>query len=924
MRSATRRSSLVALSFLLAAAISPVGVSAQVCPLPGGGAISGLVTAEDSDEPVVGARVLVTRLVGGFPSGLAETTTGPTGHYQVAELAAGDYLVYTQGTALLVDEVWPGSACDQICNPQETGTAVAVASGAFVQGIDFALDEGGRIEGFVRLADGTTPAAGALVEGFALGPFGTFGLGQVAAGVDGGWAFEGLQGLSYKVRASAPGLVAEVYPDSACPIGCDVLGDGDPIAVTEGATVSGIDLALAAGAVLSGTVTDLSAEPIAGTFVLVYASDGFRSIGDSTDANGAWSAPEGLPPGTYYARTAGDHVDELWDDVACEPFCTVTSGTPIVVSDSEPVSGIDFELERLGAIEGTVVESGSGTPLGGVSVVARGGVQPAFTTTAADGSFRIGGLAAGSYLLAAADGIHVGEVYDNAGTCYDVLQCSPAVEPTLVEVVGTATTTGIDFTLAPGGALLGSVVVAATQAPIEGASIEIFRLDGAGELTLFSNAEGRFGMTGLPAGVSYRVLARPPFGAALLGEVWEEQPCNPVSCSPDAGTPVPVTAGAIACVTFTLGGDGAGATAIAGQVTGPNGPLEGAQVAIYDSVGNSIGAVLTDESGMYLTAGALALAPGTYYVIAGAFGHLSELYDNLPCSGCDPTTGTPVVAIEGATTGDIDFTLQSTGLGLPLIFLQDCKPGGCVYSPGNEDSRTNRSSIVGTTRFLPESQLPADSWNELVACVRNAYRPFAVEVTDVDPGNQPHLEHVIAGNPSHLGQDQGVAGVSPFTCGFIPNSISFNFAGLYGPTPSTAGLYEICWTAVHEIAHQHGLDHHAFMPDAMTYIAGCEPKTLPLRDVPCGEETPRACVCGGTIENSYERIRDIHGSSGVLFTDGFEILQPGESCVWTDRDPPPGPTDLFVDRTKQASSAPGLRCGTLDPDNPGLRIAPVR
>jgi hypothetical protein len=96
-----------------------------------------------------------------------------------------------------------------------------------------------------------------------------------------------------------------------------------------------------------------------------------------------------------------------------------------------------------------------------------------------------------------------------------------------------------------------------------------------------------------------------------------------------------------------------------------------------------------------------------------------------------------------------------------------------------------------------------------------------------------------------------------------------------------------------------------------------------LRDVPCGELSPRPCVCGGSTENSYDRIRDTRGSSGVLFTDSFEILEPGQSCVCNDRKPPQDPLELLVERVEQAASA-FPRCGTLDPDNPGLRVATER
>ena len=922
MREQVRLSALFVWAFV-AAIGAPRQVPAGVCALPGGGAISGRVTAAATGAAIADAELVAERIVDGFLTTVATTTSGPTGHYQFAALVPGDYFVRTQATALLVDEVWPGIACDQVCDPQSTGTTLAVAVGQSVEDVDFVLDAGGRIEGTVRLADGVTPVPGAQVESFALGPFGTFGLGEVVADANGAWTVDGLESLNYKIRASAPGLVAEVYPNAVCSMSCDVLNAGSPIAVTAGATTSGIDVALAAGIAVSGTVTDLAAVPLAGVSVGVHKSPGGGSVQAFTDANGAWSTPEGLLPGTYFARTASVYLDELWNDLPCEPFCTVTSGTPIVVGAS-PVTGIDFALGRLGAIAGTVVESGTGLPLANVAVVARavGAPFPASAITASDGSYRIGGLAPESYLVAAVDGVHVGEIYDDAGTCYDLLSCSPSLPPTLVDVVGTGEVAGIDFELDPGGVLSGVVVAAATQAPVTTATISIYRLDGSHETNAFANSSGQFRVAALPAGQSYRVVADPSGGAALLGEVWEEQPCVPGSCDPSAGTPVPVALNAPACLTFTLDGapnpEGAG---ISGHVAGVAGALAGVQVSIHDAAGAPAGTVLTDASGNYLTTGALDLQPGTYFVRAsGALGYVDELFDDLPCVACNPTTGTPVVLTAGATTSGIDFDLVLLGSPpLPLIFLEDCKPAGCVYFRSNfENSRANRSTILDqNTATLSPFALPPELWNDLVACVQRAYRPFAVEVTDIDPGSLPHLEHVVAGIPEEIGQDSGTLGVSPFSCGFLPNSISFTFAGVLGTVPSQEVLDELCWTVVHEIGHQHGLDHHFYAPDAMTYLPGCGPKLLPARDVGCGELAPRACDCGGASENSYARIRAVHGASDLVFDDGFEIVEPGQNCAWSLENPPPVPLSPLAPDFK-----PVPHCGALEPSNPGFQPQP--
>ncbi len=678
-------------------------------------------------------------------------------------------------------------------------------------------------------------------------------------------------------------------------------------------TSSGVDLALAAGATIAGTVTDLAAAPLAGAFVAVYEASGVHSVYATTDAGGAWATPEGLPPGTYFARTGSEQVDELWNGFPCEPFCSVTAGTPIVVETSD-VGGVDFALARLGAIAGAVTEEVTGLPIAGVTVVARPASSfiPGFATTAVDGSYRIGGLAEDFYGVVALDGVHAGEIYDDAGSCYDPFSCVPTGTPTIVEVVGAGTTGGIDFELGPGGLLAGAVVAAATNAPLYGASVAIFR---AGLLETFVNTDtqGRFLVFGAPLGADYRALAQPDLGSSLLNEVWQEQPCAPGSCDASVGTPIAVGAGAPACLTFTLDGGPQG-PGIAGSVAGPSGPLEGVPVRIHDEGGAFAGEVLTDGTGAYRTTGALPLAAGTYYLVAdGPEGYVDELYDDLPCAPCAPTSGTPVTLVEGETTEGIDFVLAQIGPPqLPLVFLENCKPGGCVYHRGPENSRTNQSSILSGTRTLPEFTFPMTSGtSSSSACAAPTVRSTSRSPTSTR--SAPHLEHVAAGLPSDLGLDPDTGGISPFSCGFFPNSISFTFAELYGSEPSPALHDELCWTMVHEIGHQHGLDHHFDLTDAMTYLEGCGPKVLPARDVSCGEYAPRACTCGGASEDSYARIYGLHGPSDFVFGDGFEIVEPGAICAWSGQLPAPAGPASFLPRV----GAP--RCGTLDGGNPGFR-----
>jgi hypothetical protein len=172
---------------------------------------------------------------------------------------------------------------------------------------------------------------------------------------------------------------------------------------------------------------------------------------------------------------------------------------------------------------------------------------------------------------------------------------------------------------------------------------------------------------------------------------------------------------------------------------------------------------------------------------------------------------------------------------------------GGTFTPGDSNSRTNRSSIVSYTSSIAPWDASEAGWQEVMSCMRELWAPFDVEITDLDPGDTPHIESVVAGRPQDVGMSSGIGGVSPFDCGIIESSIVFTFARVYG-----SDYRAICETAAQEVAHSFGLDHEYMCEDPMTYLYGCGEKSFQPVAAPCGEYSARSCSCGGTTQNSVE------------------------------------------------------------------------
>ena len=184
------------------------------------------------------------------------------------------------------------------------------------------------------------------------------------------------------------------------------------------------------------------------------------------------------------------------------------------------------------------------------------------------------------------------------------------------------------------------------------------------------------------------------------------------------------------------------------------------------------------------------------------------------------------------------------------VFLNRCT-GGETISPGSDDSRQNKSSIIGTTRTFPAYPHGDASWNQVVADVRDIMGPFDIIVTDVDPGSTPHHEAIVCGT-SFFGP--GVLGVAPGTCGVIENSITYTFAAAFPNDPRY-----IAETIGQEVAHAWGLFHEFDCDDIMTYL-DCGDKYFRDRFIDCAcvndsnQWAREPCPCGGTSQNSFEKI----------------------------------------------------------------------
>jgi hypothetical protein len=196
---------------------------------------------------------------------------------------------------------------------------------------------------------------------------------------------------------------------------------GRPIELGEGAVLENIDFAMPVGGVVSGRVLDEMGEAVAQASVSLLRRryvDGERQLvgqhGSSTDDRGEFRI-FGVPPGEYVmVARLETMVFGSRDRVRYVP--TYYPGTPVAneaqrvtVAAGREVLGIVIPLARASTatVRGIVRASGQ-SPVGPFTFVtareiggARADGQPSMATAANDGSFTLGGLLPGTYLIEA-------------------------------------------------------------------------------------------------------------------------------------------------------------------------------------------------------------------------------------------------------------------------------------------------------------------------------------------------------------------------------------------------------------------------------------------------------------------------------------------------------------------------------------------
>lgn len=840
-----------------------------------GGSVEGTVTHTGSGTPVATGEVDVLSSSGFH---VLSAPLAADGSYTAGPLQTGaGYRVRTRNLEGARDEVWDDHPCTspEICDAPGAD-AVPVASVTTTPDIDFSLEQGGEIAGTVRHGLTGNPAEGVIVVAKPISASNTAV--TALSGADGSYVLEGLDAGSVHVFTSSAEFQTQLYAGVDCPgllASCD-RSLGTAVPVTLGVTTSGIDFDLVRRGAIAGTVTaSATGLPIEGATVSVLDDLRIPRGTTDTDAAGVYEVA-GLVPGTYFLKvSAAGFAGELFDDLECHWSCNEATGTPIELTLDEVAAGIDFALQEVGTVAGTLTDAVSGDPVvtGGVDIFDTTERRIIGAVSGSSGTYGPIPLTPGQYFLVASGRFDS----DFLDQLYDGLPCFEGCDPTTgtpVSIAAGAPTAGIDFALDRGGTLTGTVRNSVTGLPEPNIHVEIF--SGIDVVrSLIANGLGVYTGTGLLPG-SYFVRTDETRG-------WVNQIYDGVNCLEDpfgrcieAGTPVEIQVNTITGgIDFLLDPRGL----ISGRVTDLAGvPFSFGSIEAYNAMGSFVKSDGIAGDGSYHIEN---LVPGTYFVRASAPDRVAEVYEDVLCDPtCDPTVGSPVAVGKGEDVQGIDFALgprrsisgrvtqAATGEPVANAFLSIRTPSGSLVtsaSAGSDGSYTSQPLAPGVYRVVALANgLLAELYDDFPcpgSCDVSKGDPVAVGTTTDTTGIDFALD-VVSGGMSGTVLDASTGEPIP---------------GVPVVVVDQSGV-----EALRTTSRETGV-WLASLPTG-TYFAFTEAPDLYVDQVYSGIECGEICMpLGGTpvsVQSSQPLVREVDfilRRVPEIFQDGFES---GDLSVW--------------------------------------------
>ncbi|MCP4701406.1 MAG: carboxypeptidase regulatory-like domain-containing protein [Gammaproteobacteria bacterium] len=655
------------------------------------GHVTGRVTDADGNA-VQDISVTAQRWNGSWWEWKNSASTDASGDYDISGLDAGDYQIeFSDSSGSYAHEYYNDAALSG------SAESVSLSADGTTSGIDAQLAAGGSITGTIADANGT-PLSGIKVSIHQQQGAGEWRTDYTASDENGTYTAKGLNTEEYRLEFSDDNHVyaSEFYQDAPDK------ESAQPVTAAAGSTVSDIDVVLAQGGHISGTLTNAEGNSLPDIAVSAYRwkDNWWEEQWENkvnTDSSGNYTLT-GLADGRYrvgFKDSTGTSAYGYSPDVSHVNFAA-----DVEISNANQVAGINGKLAVAGRLIGTVTGPDGETAAGlNVTLYQWNGSWWSYhssISSAGSNSYEFGGLRKDTdYRIKFEDtsGSYASEYHFDA--------------PNVNIAHNVQIPAAVNARLAKAGHITGKITDMADN-PLADIPVSVHRWNGSSWYSnsndnTYSDSSGDYDLDPLGSGV-YRV----GFASSSKENYTEEY--YPNASSVDSAGNVMVTAGeTVSGINARLAPGGA----VSGTVSDANSnPLSSVSVSAYRQEGVnwvSNGYANTNTSGSYQVNG---LVPGTYRIHFSPQGkYIGEYYQDAP----DRDTGTDVTVTSGNTTAGIDAQLAQTegqtGTISGMVTSDGTAPVNGVYVTAHRQEGTSwhwaASTISNASgRYLLQELIP--------------------------------------------------------------------------------------------------------------------------------------------------------------------------------------------------------------------------
>ncbi|BCW49595.1 hypothetical protein StoSoilB13_19370 [Arthrobacter sp. StoSoilB13] len=594
------------------------------------------------------------------------------GSYNVPGLQPDSYKLKFSANGTGALDTWYSNA-----STFDTATAVTLNSGQNLLGVNATLVKGATISGKI------TAPAGVDISNARVEAYPTSGADSYAKSVnvssDGNYKIIGLPAGTYKLKFTGynTGAMDQWHSNAAS------FETATAVSLSTGQDLTGINATLVKGATIAGKVTAPAGIDISGASVELYKSDSENSYVGSAYVNSDGTYKFiGLQAGNYKLKFAGSDTGALdqWHSNA-ESFATATA---VTLTTGQDLTGINATLVKGATISGKITAP-AGVTLENTSVYVYKTTDPnsyvASASPGSDGSYKIIGLAAGTYKVKFG-GYNTGalEQWHSNTASFDTA--------TVITATTGQDVIGINATLIKGATISGKITAPAGVA-LNSTYVDLYKADDADSnfSSAWVDSDGNYKIIGLTAG-TYKLNFTGYNNGAL--EQWHSN-----ATSFDSATAITLTTGQdLTGINATLI---KGAT-ISGKITVPTGVTLGYNTYAYaysaSFSSSPVKSVSVSSDGTYKIIG---LPAGSYKLKFSGYntGALDQWHSNA-------------ASFETATAITLTTGQDLTGVNATLV--KGASISGKIAAPAGVDLTNTRAELYKTS----------DSYSPVASAYANA------------------------------------------------------------------------------------------------------------------------------------------------------------------------------------------------------------